>query len=279
MDHRLPFGIERFDNIIDGGAPAGSTVLLASEVGAGGRSFAYTAAAMNALAMTAPAEFERYYGRSPTELTFPESVYYLSFTNTEETIYREMEFTLAETIVHQAKEALEINDLANEYFRKSPVPRDWYSTRSQDLNTIGEHHGSQDVFDAIGETLEVVPDNSLLIVDSVTDLVAVADEELDWDDVTLLLKGLDRVVQHRGGLLLSLVNLEALSKTQFGRLMDTTDGTLMFEWEAGGTERDRTMFVREFRGVLSRLEDENIIRFETEMTDAGFDISDTRKIR
>jgi hypothetical protein len=39
------------------------------------------------------------------------------------------------------------------------------------------------------------------------------------------------------------------------------------------------MFVREFRGVLSRLEEEDIIRFETEIHDGGFDISNVRKIR
>lgn len=276
---RLPFGIERFDSIIDGGAPSGSTVLLASEVGAGGRAFAYTAAVMNALARAAPDQFEQYYGQSAAELTLPESIRYLSFTNTEETIHGEMRFTLADEIVTNAVEEFTVTDLANEYFHKSPVPRDWYSKRSQSLDAIGERHGSRDVFDAIGETLDVVPEDSLLLIDSVTDLVAVADEELNWNDVTLLLKGLDRIMQRRGGLLLLLVNLEALQQTQFGRLMDTTDGTLMFEWEAGGTERDRTMFVREFRGVLPQLEDENIIRFETEMADAGFDISDTRKIR
>ena len=41
----------------------------------------------------------------------------------------------------------------------------------------------------------------------------------------------------------------------------------------------RTMIVQQFRGVLSRIEDENIVRFETEIGDAGFDISDVRKIR
>lgn len=276
---RLPFGVERFDSIIDGGAPSGSTVLLASEVGAGGRGFAYTSAAMNGLALAAPDQFERYYGHPTTEIALPEAVHYLTFTNTEDAIHDEMQFTLAEEVVADATDALTVTDLANEFFRKSPVPRDWYSGRSQSLDVIGDSHGTTDVFDAIGETLKSVPNDSLLIVDSITDLIAVADEELSWDDVTLLLKGLDRIMQHRGGMLLLLINLEALSRTQFGRLMDTTDGTLMFEWEAGGTERDRTMFVREFRGVLSRLEDENIIRFETEITDAGFDISDTRKIR
>jgi hypothetical protein len=39
------------------------------------------------------------------------------------------------------------------------------------------------------------------------------------------------------------------------------------------------MVVRQFRGVLSRLEAESIVRFETEISDTGFDISDVRKIR
>jgi len=39
------------------------------------------------------------------------------------------------------------------------------------------------------------------------------------------------------------------------------------------------MVVQEFRGVLSRLEAENVVRFETEVHEAGFDISDVRKIR
>jgi hypothetical protein len=37
--------------------------------------------------------------------------------------------------------------------------------------------------------------------------------------------------------------------------------------------------VKQFRGVLSRLEEEDIIQFETDISDAGFDISDVRKIR
>ncbi|MFB6255936.1 MAG: HTR-like protein, partial [Haloplanus sp.] len=54
---------------------------------------------------------------------------------------------------------------------------------------------------------------------------------------------------------------------------------LVFEWESGGSERARTLVVKQFRGVLSRLEAENIIRFETEVHEGGFDVSGVRKIR
>jgi len=76
-----------------------------------------------------------------------------------------------------------------------------------------------------------------------------------------------------------LVNTDSITDREFGALMDAAGGTLQFTWESGGSQRARTMFVREFRGVLSRLEAENIVRFETEIHDGGFDISDVRKIR
>jgi hypothetical protein len=61
--------------------------------------------------------------------------------------------------------------------------------------------------------------------------------------------------------------------------MDSCSGTLRFQWESGGSTRARTLVVKQFRGVLSQIESENIVQFETELGDAGFDISDVRKIR
>jgi hypothetical protein len=52
-----------------------------------------------------------------------------------------------------------------------------------------------------------------------------------------------------------------------------------FSWESGGSTRARTLVVKQFRGVLSQIEEENIVQFETELGEAGFDISDVRKIR
>jgi len=72
---------------------------------------------------------------------------------------------------------------------------------------------------------------------------------------------------------------DAVTEEEFGSLMTSVDGTVQFDWERGGNERVRTMYVREFRGVLSRLEEEDIVQFETEVHDAGFDVSDVRKIR
>jgi hypothetical protein len=76
-----------------------------------------------------------------------------------------------------------------------------------------------------------------------------------------------------------LVNEETLKPTELGHLMEAAGGTIQFRWESGGSQRARTMVVREFRGVLSRIEAEDIVRFETTIGEAGFDVSDVRKIR
>src|SRR6056297_2416419 len=76
---RLPFGISRLDSMIDGGAPAGSVVLLAGEVGAGAREFVYTSVAMNALAHADAELFDLYYGNVHGNAAVPEDIHYISF--------------------------------------------------------------------------------------------------------------------------------------------------------------------------------------------------------
>jgi KaiC/GvpD/RAD55 family RecA-like ATPase len=93
------------------------------------------------------------------------------------------------------------------------------------------------------------------------------------------MKRLQRASTEWGGLILFLLNRSTLTTQELGLFIDAADGTIVFEWERGGSELDRTMFVTQFRGVLSRLEDDDIVQFETEVTESGFDISDVRQIR
>ncbi|GAB3681674.1 HtlC [Salinarchaeum chitinilyticum] len=276
---RVPFGVSRLDAMIGGGAPAGSTVLLGSEVGAGGREFLYTTAAMNGLALADEAQFDLYYGDLEDGAQLPTSVQYLSFTDDENALIEEMEYTMDEELVDAAAEAITFEDFSEEYFQLSQVPSDWYASKTADISSLGDRHDRRDVLEAIGEYLSRKGEGSLVVIDSVTDLISVASGEMDWTDITLLIKGLSKAAKRWGGMVVLLVTLDTLEPTQLGRLMEATDGTFLFEWETGGSERARTMVVKQFRGVLSRLEEEEIIRFETEIHDGGFDISDVRKIR
>lgn len=277
--NRIPFGISRLDSMIDGGAPPGSVVLLAGDVGAGGREFMYTSAAMNGLVEADPELFDLYYGTLHENSVVPEEVHYLSFTSDGPALVDEMAFAMDEDIVEAATGSIDFADLSPEYFQLSPVPTDWYAQQTQDITSLGERHERRNVLDAMGDYLSEHAPGNLVMIDSVTDLVSAASEQMDWSDITVLMKGLKKAAQKWGGLILLHANVEALTPTQLGRLNDATDGTIRFKWESGGSERDRAMVVQQFRGVLSRLEEENIVQFETEIGDDGFNISNVRKIR
>ncbi len=277
--NRVPFGIRRLDTTIDGGAPPGSVVLLSGEAGAGAREFMYTCAMLNGLLETDPELFRLYYGSVDENVSVAEEVHYISFTSKKRQVAREMSLAMDEEVVESSIENVRFHDLSPELFRLSPVPREWYADRTTSITDLGESNDRKGVAEELGNRLTQHAPGNLVVIDSVTDLISTSTGDLTWDEVPILLKGLTRAASEWGGLIIAHVNRETLEKTQHGQLMDAVDGTLLFEWESGGSSRARTMVVKEFRGVLSQIEAENIVRFETEIGDAGFDISDVRKIR
>lgn len=276
---RVPFGIRRLDTTISGGAPPGSVVLLSGEAGAGAREFMYTSAVMGTLAREESELFDLYYGDLPERTIPPEEVHYVSFTADAGQVRREMELAMDEDLVAESFPSIDFHNLSAEYFRLSPVPRDWYTGRLGDITELGKHHERQSVTEALGERLTEHGPNNLVVIDSLTDLVTAPTDDLEDTDLPLILKGLAKAAYEWGGLILAHIGRETLTTQQHGLLVDAADGTFAFEWESEGSARDRTMVVKQFRGVLSQIEDENIVRFETDIGEAGFDISDVRKIR
>lgn len=277
--HRIPFGVSRLDALLGGGAPAGSVVLLAGESGAGAREFLYTSAAMNALANAGDERFDLYYGDLPSAAEVPPEVHYLSITGDEEVLQRELAFTMATDVAEAAIGDISVRDFSPEYFGPSQIPQEWYLGKTKSIGDLGSRGTRDDVVDALGDYFNANAAGNLVLVDSITDLVGAAGADVDWTDVAMLVRGMVKASHRWGGLVLLLVNEDTLTETEFGHLMDAASGTLRFSWESGGSRRARTMVVRQFRGVLARLEEEEIVRFETEIHEGGFDISNVRKIR
>ena len=277
--NRIPFGIGRLDSIIDGGAPPGSVVILAGEAGAGAREFLYTSAIMNALAHTDEDLFEFNYGQVGEHAAVPDEIHYVSFTESERELERELSQVISADIVESALRAITFEDLSASYFQLSPVPRSWYMGHSQQLTELGKRQDRRGTFETLGDYLDEHAAGNLVLIDSLSDLVAGTGDYRDWGDIAMLVKGLRRAARTWDGLILLLVDLEGVPVHDFGVLMGSADGTFVFEWESGGNELARTMVVKSFRGVLPEIEEEDIVRFETEIHDAGFDISDIRKIR
>ncbi|WP_396612107.1 RAD55 family ATPase [Haloferax sp. S1W] len=275
----IPFGVPRLDGIIGGGAPPGNVVLLAGESGAGAREFLYTSVTMNGLAHADEELFDLHYGSLDESASPPPEIHYVSFTSGESYLHREMSYTMDDEIVDAATEYIDFHDLSSEYFQLSAIPREWYLGQTTTLDDLGSRHNRESVLNALGTTLSEYAPGNLVVIDSVTDLIAGISDEMTWSDIAMVMKGLATASHRWGGLILVLVSTEALSDTQLGLLKGAADGTLMFSWESGGSKRARTMVVQEFRGVLSQLESENIVQFETEINESGLDVSDVRKIR
>jgi archaellum biogenesis ATPase FlaH len=155
----------------------------------------------------------------------------------------------------------------------------WYRGEATTFEDLGKRQTTDDVLSALGDYLSEYAPGNLVVIDSISDLVGATGEDIEWSDVTTLLRGLTKASHSWDGLILLLVNIDTLTDTEYGQLMDASEGTFEFAWESGGSKRARTMVVRQFRGVLSQLEEENVVRFETETHEGGFDISDVRKIR
>jgi archaellum biogenesis ATPase FlaH len=274
----IPFGIRRLDSLIGGGAPSGSTVLLVGEPGAGAREFLYTCAAMNGVASADSDLFDLHYGDLHPDATLPSEIHYLSFTDSADFLTEEMTRTMEDDIVEAAASEIHFHDLSPEYFQLSPVPREWYIGETQSVTDLGGDR-REDVLSAFGAQLTENGPNNLVLVDSVTDLLTGAAEDVGWTDIAMVTRGLTKVAHRWGSLVVLLLNRESLTDRQLGQFVDAVSGSLHFEWESGGSKRARTLFVRQFRGVLSQLEEENIVQFETEIHEAGFDVSDVRKIR
>jgi len=276
---RIPFGIRQLDSIINGGAPAGSVVLLSGEAGAGSREFMHTSALINGLEQVDGELHDLYYGDRSADAVAPKEVHYVSFTAGEAQLVSEMQLAMDDDVVDKGSQAVEFHDLSERYFHISPVPRDWYASETASITDLRARHEREDLLGTLGMVLNEVSAGNLVVIDSLSDLVSATDEEVSWSDISSLVQGIQKAAHQWGGLILLHVNPETLSSVQHGQLVDASHGTMEFAWESGGSTRARTLVVQQFRGVLSQIEDEDIVQFETELGDAGFDISDVRKIR
>jgi len=277
---RIPFGIDRLDDTIGGGAPEGSVVLLSGEAGAGAREFMYTAAVMDGLAKTDQELFDLRYGDVASEARLPEEIYYLSVTKEEDQLRSNIAMSMDEELVATGLEAVSFGSLANNYFHLSSVPRQWYAGETENITSLRERSSDrEDLLTALADRVTERAPDGLVIIDSVSDLVTAADDDIDWSDINSLVRGLQKAAHRWDGLVLLHANPATLTDIQHGQLVDACDGTIEFRWATGGSTRARTLVIQDFAGVLSRLEAENIVQFETDLSETGFDISDVRKIR
>ena len=271
---KIPTAVAAFDSIIKGGMPSGSVVLLFGEPGAGHYEFAITSASKTTLAREDPERRKLILTEIDENTYLPVNILYISTTKSEKEIKRNITLSIDEDLQKYILKNLIIKDLSKIYFKKTVVPSNWIKS-----TTIFDY-SEKDIIEEIIEILNNNGDDSIIIIDSLTDLLT--NVNINKQNLLDMLKGLVRVSKNWKSIIY-LILTEGITEEKIEReIMDIVDGVLIFRWYTSerSSSRYTYMYVPKFIGVLPHIEEERVIKFKTriEYTN-GFIVTYTEKIR
>jgi KaiC/GvpD/RAD55 family RecA-like ATPase len=271
---RIPTGVADFDSIINGGFPAGSVVLLLGELGAGQVEFSLTSAAKLALVKDHPESLEYFLGRSLKNRKLPEKLCYVTFARSEEDILQEISISFNDEFYEAFKNNVVFKDFSSSYFKHTLVPSSWTGETS-----LFGAKAEDNVLEGLVEFLDENAPESLIIIDSITDLVVNA--KIEINDLISVLRGMQRMAKKWGGVIYLILAVDILEKKLQKMIMDSVDGSLVFEWSKfqQSSKRQRYLYVEKFMSILPHLDKERIARFATVVTaQSGLVVIDTERI-
>ncbi len=274
---RIPTGIESLDNILEGGLPSGSLVLLLGELGAGDFEFAITSCMRHLM--------------GPVSLkpgaAIPKKVIYITFTRSKDDIMKEIAFSfpdyyeLLEKNIQQ--HSFEFKDFSDSFFAGSFIPATWLSSSAAapSIESLKWSEEKKNLMDALIGYLDNNAKDSIVIIDSITSLAEYCLERINWLEMVLFLRGLQRASKNWDGLVYAILNEGIFEDNRQEEIMECMDGVFVFNWEKlGPTQRNRVMYLKKFRGVLSLLDQDNIVNFETQISSQkGFEVSNIKRVR
>ncbi len=271
MVHRrmMPTGIPSLDPVIEGGVPPGSLMLLLGDIGAGCNEFAYTSVMLLSRESHAkPDDPER----------VPREVWYITFTKSKNDVLSELTHAFHPDLT---KGLLDVKfiDLSPIYFDSSIVPLDWYSKKDiySRLQSRGEH---DTILGALAGRLSLIPKNSLIVFDSLTDLATQHAKEGLWGDFAAFLRGLQRVTKEWNTTVYLILTKGILDISKEIEISDICDAVIFFAWEeTTGGRRQRVMYFEKFRSLMPHLEENDLVKFAVRISsNEGFDVSNIRVV-
>ncbi len=276
--HDIPLGLSTLDSVFGGGVPRGTSILLSGEVGAGAGEFAYTSAAMVSMARSDPEAFEIYTDADVEPASLPEEVHYVSFMRGEADVLDDMRSVLDDRMYESLSSNMVFEDFSDEYFRNTVVPRSWVDEELTGLRNLGEAK-DDNLLSAFADYLDENASGNVVVIDSLTSLVRASRYRLDWGEILVMLAGLQRATKRWNGLIYAVLDKDTLEPREHQEIASIFDGIFHFEWVEGDTERQRMMYVGSFRGAMGRMTGHEDDKYETEVTEEGFEISNIRKIK
>ncbi len=267
---KMPTSIESLDPILDGGVPLGSVILLIGDLGAGNYEFVYSS-----LVNT-----QKNPKRStPEHIIVPKEVRYISFTRLKEDVKQEIINSLNIEDLHNLVNTIRFDDLSEHYFDDSIVPDEWYSTG--DIKTrMQMRSGHESIFARLSKVIDTVQPDSLVVLDSVTEIATQCNTPVLWTNLTGFLRGLQRFAKQRSITLYLLLSRGILDSSKEKELADIADAVLLFKWEeSSGARRQRVMYFEKFRGVMPHLEERDLVKFAVRISStSGFEVSNIRVV-
>ncbi len=198
---KIPTGIDSLDPILRGGLPSGSLILLLGEGGAGDFEFALTSASRMLMMRDE---------KTCNGIIIPGKVSFISFTRSKEDLVKEMAFSFPNyynILQNDSQNRFEFKDFSNSYFARSFIPVEWVSSSKTELSfeSLKWSNEQKNLLEALIEYLDKNANGSLVIIDSLTALIQYCLERMEWKDLILFLRGLQKASKKWDGLIYLLL--------------------------------------------------------------------------
>lgn len=270
---RIPTGVPDFDHIIKGGIPSGSVIILLGEDGAGHQEYAYTSVAKIEIAKRYPRSQTFFLGTKSFDF-LPEKVCYVTFSRSKENILQEIGATFSYDFYSVFRDNVVFKDFSSKYFRNTIVPQSWTKeheneTLFQDQSNLISEDSGKNLLEEMVSFLDANSKNSVIIIDSLTDLVT--SEAINLNDLAATLKGLRRAAKKWNGMIYLLLTQGIMDSRQQQMLVEGADGLLVFEWSRyhRSSKRQRFMYVEKFTSILAHIERKRIAKFPIMISSKG----------
>jgi KaiC/GvpD/RAD55 family RecA-like ATPase len=270
---RIPTGVPDFDQIIKGGVPSGSVILLLGEDGAGHQEYIYTSVAKIQIAKKYPESSTYFLGTRHYD-ALPERICYITFSRSKEDVVQEVGTTFNYDFYTIFKDDVLFRDFSRQYFKNTIVPPSWTTGDSHESlfesrMNLGAPTENPGLLENMVDFLEDNAKNSLVVIDSLTDLVI--SEAVSLHDLVTTLKGLRRVAKSWDCVIYLLLTKGIMDKRDQQMVVDGVDGVFIFEWSSyhKSSKRQRYMYVEKFTSLLAHLERKRIARFPIMISSKG----------
>jgi len=209
----------------------------------------------------------------------PKKIQYVTFTRLKEDVQHEIMQSFPSSVSIDALNTIQFNDLSEYYFDRSIVPDEWYS-HSNTLTRLQKRSDQENIFLRMSTCIDAAEKDSVVILDSITDIATQTSVPNLWQNMTGILRGLQRLSKLRNITIYLLMSKGIIEPPKEMELADIADAVLLFKWEeTAGARRQRVMYFEKFRGVMPHLEEQDLVKFAVRIsTTGGFEVSNIRVV-